>query len=195
MFKCLFSTLVFVLVLACTAPKNGNPHVEIQTRFGDIELELYPKQAPQTVAAFLSYVDSGFYKRSSFYRVMNQENQTIDSWKAELVQGGLWRTDYKRATTLKGIPHETTEQTKIKHTNGVISLARMDPGTATTEFFICVGDQPGFDFGGDNNPDKQGYAAFGKVVKGMDVLQKIYDQPDRNQAFDPPVHIFNIVRQ
>ena len=143
----------------------------------------------------MSYIDSGFYDRSSFYRVMNQENQVIDSWKAELIQGGLWKTNYQRATTLPGIPHESTKQTGIKHTNGVISMARLNPGTATTEFFICVGNQPGFDFGGENNEDGQGYAAFGKVVKGGDVLQKIYAQPDRNQSFDPPVHIFKIVRK
>ena len=185
-----------MLLFSCRQPdNNANPHIEIQTKFGDIELELYAKQAPKTVAAFLSYIDSGFYERSSFYRVMNQDNQVIDSWKAELVQGGLWKTNYKRATTLKGVPHENTEQTKIKHLNGVISLARLEPGTATTEFFICVGDQPGFDFGGENNPDGQGYAAFGKVVRGMEVLHKIYGQPERNQSFDPPVHIFNIVRK
>ena len=182
-------------MLGCSRPKSNNPHVEIQTRFGDIELELYAKKAPKTVAAFLSYIDSGFYDRSSFYRVMNQENQVIDSWKAELIQGGLWKTNYQRATTLPGIPHESTKQTGIKHTNGVISMARLNPGTATTEFFICVGNQPGFDFGGENNEDGQGYAAFGKVVKGGDVLQKIYAQPDRNQSFDPPVHIFKIVRK
>ncbi len=184
-----------LLILGCSTPKSDNPHVEIQTRFGDIELELYAKKAPKTVAAFLSYIDSGFYDRSSFYRVMNQENQVIDSWKAELIQGGLWKTNYQRATTLPGIPHESTKQTGIKHTNGVISMARLNPGTATTEFFICVGNQPGFDFGGENNEDGQGYSAFGKVVKGGDVLQKIYAQPDRNQSFDPPVHIFKIVRK
>lgn len=189
------SLLVFTCLTGCNKPKSGNPHVEIQTQFGDIELELYVTKAPKTVGAFLSYVDSGFYDRSSFYRVMNQDNQVIDSWKAELIQGGLWKTNYKKATTLPGIPHETTKQTGIKHTNGVISMARLDPGTATTEFFICVGDQPGFDFGGENNEDGLGYAAFGKVVKGDDVLQKIYNQPERNQSFDPPVHIFKIVRK
>ena len=182
-------------MLRCSTPKSDNPHVEIQTRFGDIELELYSKKAPKTVAAFLSYIDSGFYDRSSFYRVMNQENQVIDSWKAELIQGGLWKTNYQKATTLPGIPHESTKQTGIKHTNGIISMARLNPGTATTEFFICIGDQPGFDFGGENNEDGQGYAAFGKVVKGGDILQKIYSQPDRNQSFDPPVHIFKIIRK
>lgn len=190
----LFLVLVFLL-FGCTQKKHTNPHIEIQTRFGNIELELYPKQAPKTVAAFLSYIDAGYYKRSSFYRVMNQENQTIDSWKAELVQGGLWRSNYKQATSLKGIPHETTKQSGIKHTNGVISMARLDPGTATTEFFIMIGNQPGFDYGGENNPDGQGYAAFGKVVDGWDVLDRIYNQPERNQAYDPQVHIFDIVRK
>ena len=200
MFQNLRSFFVISIVcscfmLRCITPKSDNPHVEIQTRFGDIELELYSKKAPKTVAAFLSYIDSGFYDRSSFYRVMNQENQVIDSWKAELIQGGLWKTNYQKATTLPGIPHESTKQTGIKHTNGIISMARLNPGTATTEFFICVGDQPGFDFGGENNEDGQGYAAFGKVVKGSDILQKIYSQSDRNQSFDPPVHIFKIVRK
>ncbi len=187
--------LFFVLALACSQTKTDNPHVVIITRFGDIELELYPKQAPATVNAFLSYIDSGYYNRSSFYRVMNQENQTIDSWKAELIQGGLWRTNNSLATSLKGIPHETTQQTGILHKDGVISMARLEPGTATTEFFIMVGDQPDFDYGGENNPDGQGYAAFGKVVKGYDVLQKLYSQPERNQAFDPPIHIFDIKRK
>ncbi len=190
-----FVVIFCSLLFACSQPKYDNPHIAIQTRFGEVELELYPKKAPKTVAAFLSYIDSGYYKRSSFYRVLNMENQTIDSWKAEFVQGGLWKSNNKLATTLKGIPHETTQQTGIKHTNGVISLARYDPGTATTEFFIMIGDQPGFDFGGENNSDGQGYAAFGKVVNGWDILDRIYNQPERNQAFDPPVHIFNIVRK
>jgi peptidyl-prolyl cis-trans isomerase A (cyclophilin A) len=74
-------------------------------------------------------------------------------------------------------------------------MARTAPGTATTEFFICVGDQPGFDFGGDNNPDGQGYAAFGKVVKGMDIVRNIYARPENNQSFDPPIPIYEIVRK
>ena len=73
-------------------------------------------------------------------------------------------------------------------------MSRFGPGTASTEFFICILKQPGFDYGGDNNPDGQGYSAFGKVVKGMDVVLKIYDQPDVNSLFDPPVHIYNIDR-
>ena len=190
----IFFLFVCIVLFACSGPKYKNPHIKIETGLGDIEIELYPEQAPKTVAAFLSYVDSGFYKNSSFYRVLNDENQQSDAPKSELIQGGIWKTNYKKAASLPGIPHETTQQTKILHKNGVISLARAAPGTANTEFFICIGDQPGFDYGGVNNPDGQGYAAFGKVVKGMDLVMKIYNRPDYDQAFDPPVDIYDIKR-
>ncbi|MBA2762728.1 MAG: peptidylprolyl isomerase [Segetibacter sp.] len=182
------------ILVACSTRQYKNPHIKIQTRLGNIEIELYPDKAPKSVSAFLSYVDSGYYKNATFYRVLNLDNQPSGSYKAELIQGGLWRTNYTKSAKLKGIPHETTQQTGILHKDGVISLARQEPGTATTEFFICIGDQPGFDFGGENNPDKQGYAAFGKVVKGMDVVRSIYRQPEDDEAFDPPVDIYNIVR-
>ncbi|WP_207514653.1 peptidylprolyl isomerase [Longitalea luteola] len=186
--------LTIALLMAACGTKYKNPHIEIQTKLGDIEVELYPDQAPTTVAAFLSYVKAGYYKNSSFYRVLNSDNQPSNAEKAELIQGGLYRSNPKVHDTLTGIPHETTRQTGIQHKNGVISLARLAPGTATSEFFICLGDQPGFDYGGENNADKQGYAAFGKVVKGMDVVNKIYNQPEDNQSFDPPVPIFDIIQ-
>lgn len=180
---------------ACTHSDPDKPHILIQTQAGDIEVELYPRQAPRTAGAFLSYVDSAFYKNGSFYRVLNEDNQVTGADQSQLIQGGIWKTNHARATSLPGVPHETTRQTGLLHKDGVISLARQTPGTATTEFFICVGDQPGFDFGGDNNPDGQGYAAFGKVVKGMDVVRKIYARPESNQSFDPPISIFNITRK
>ncbi len=185
---------ILILIVSCSTSAYENPHIKIKTKFGDIEVELYPDQAPKTVAAFLSYVDSGFYKNSSFYRVLNDDNQPSDAFKSELIQGGLWKTNYRKSSTLPGIPHESTAQTKILHKNGIISLARLEPGTATTEFFICLGDQRGFDYGGENNPDGQGYAAFGKVVKGMDVVRAIYDAPEYDQSLDPPVDIYNIVK-
>lgn len=174
--------------------KNGNPHVEIVTKVGDIDIELYPKQAPQTVAAFLSYVDSGLYNSSSFYRVLNDDNQPMDASKTELIQGGIWQTNPDKLATLKGIAHESTARTGIKHLNGTISLAREAPGTASSEFFICVGNQPGYDSGGVNNPDHLGYAAFGRVVKGMDIVLKIYNMNEQNQSFSPPVPIYEIKR-
>jgi peptidyl-prolyl cis-trans isomerase A (cyclophilin A) len=182
------------LLPGCSSSNPATPHILIRTQAGDIEIELYPRQAPRTAGAFLSYVDSGFYKNSSFYRVLNDDNQASNAPKSELIQGGIWRTDYKKAVRHQDIPHETTQLTHILHKDGVISLARTTPGTAGTEFFICVGDQPGFDYGGDNNPDGQGYAAFGKVVKGMDIVRNIYARPENNQSFDPPVIINEIVR-
>jgi peptidyl-prolyl cis-trans isomerase A (cyclophilin A) len=191
--KILFVSLV-TLLFACTRHQYKNPHVVIETGLGDIEVELYPGQAPKTVAAFLSYVDSGLYKDCSFYRVLNDENQPSNAPKSELIQGGIWKTNNKKASALPGIPHEPTSQTHILHKNGTISLARAAPGTAGSEFFICVGDQPGFDYGGENNPDKQGYAAFGKVVKGMNIVKQIYNRPEVDQSFRPPVDIYNIKR-
>lgn len=184
------------LLLSCGGSSdNKHPHVLIKTAAGDIELELYADQAPKTIAAFLSYIDSGFYHNASFYRVLNDDNQSSEAERSNLIQGGIWRTNQKKASSLPGIPHESTRQTHILHKDGVISLARTAPGTATTEFFICIGPQPGFDFGGDNNPDKQGYAAFGKVVKGMDIVRNIYARPENNQSFDPPIPIYDIVRK
>lgn len=180
------------LAVACTSSKNKNPHIEIETSFGDIEVELYPQQAPKTVTAFLSFMDSGYFKNAAFYRVLRDDEQPSDAPKSELIQGGIWQTDYKLAATIPGIPHESTQQTKILHKDGTISLARSAPGTANTEFFICVGDQPGFNYGGSNNPDGQGYAAFGKVVKGMDVVRNIYDAPEHDGEFTPLIYIHAI---
>lgn len=182
------------ILLAACGTKYKNPHIEIQTKLGDIEVELYPDQAPKTVHAFLSYIKAGYYNNSSFYRVLNDENQPSNAPKAELIQGGIYKSNPKVHDTLTGIPHETTEQTHLQHKKGTISLARLAPGTATSEFFICLTDQPGFDYGGENNADKQGYAAFGKVVKGMDIVNKIYNQSENNQSFDPPVSIYNIIQ-
>jgi peptidyl-prolyl cis-trans isomerase A (cyclophilin A) len=180
------------VITACSSPKYKNPHVVIETKFGDIEVELYPDQAPKTVAAFLSYIDSGYYNNATFYRVLRDDEQPSDAPKAELIQGGIWQTNYKLSSKIPGIPHEPTNQTKILHTDGTISLARQAPGTANTEFFICVGDQPGFNYGGANNPDGQGYAAFGKVVKGMDVVKSIYNAPETDGDFEPVIYINKI---
>jgi len=192
MMRIVFISLIFYA--SCSHPKYKEPHVLIETKFGDIEIELYPDKAPKTVAAFLSYVDSGFYKNSSFYRVLKEENQPSASFKSELIQGGIWHTNYKRGISLPGIPHETTKQTGILHKNGVISLARTAPGTASSEFFICIGDQPAYDHGGAANADGQGFAAFGKVIKGMDVVRQIHRQPDYEESFETPIEIFNIKR-
>lgn len=192
--KLLFLPGLFFLLLSCSQQEYKNPHIVIESKFGDIEVEVFPDKAPKSVAAFLSYVDSGFYKTCSFYRVLKEENQPSGAFKSELIQGGIWQTNYKKGLALHGIPHEPTNLTGILHKNGVISLARTTPGTASSEFFICIGDQPAYDHGGEANPDGQGFAAFGRVIKGMDIVRKIYQQPDYEESFDPPIVIFNIKR-
>jgi len=190
--------LIVILCYCCIACKSKkvyeNPHVVIETSFGDIELELFDKKAPKTASAFLAYVDSGFYDNSNFYRVLNITNQPSDAPKTELIQGGLWKTNNAKARSLKGTPHESTQQTGILHKTGVISMARNEPGSATTEFFICMADEPGLDHGGANMTDKLGFAAFGRIVKGMDVAKTIYKESDVNQQFKTPIIIFKIVR-
>ena len=187
------SLLAFLLFISCTH-KYTQPHIRIETKYGDIEAELYPERAPKTVAAFLSYVDSGFYTNCSFYRVLKEEDQPSASFKSELIQGGIWQTNYKKGSSLPGIPHEPTSKTGLLHLNGTLSLARTKPGTASSEFFICIGDQPAYDFGGQANPDGQGFAAFGKVIKGMDIVRKIHQQSSYEESFDPPIDIFSIKR-
>ena len=183
-----------LMIISCHHPAYKNPHVVIETNFGNIEVELFPDKAPQTVSAFLSFVDSGYYKECSFYRVLKEENQPSAAFKTALIQGGLWQKNYKREVTLPQIPHEPTNITGLSHTNGTISLARTIPGSGSSEFFICVGDQRSYDYGGGANPDGQGYAAFGIVFKGMDIVRKIHQQPEDGESFYPPIDIMNIRR-
>jgi peptidyl-prolyl cis-trans isomerase A (cyclophilin A) len=182
------------VLLSCKVGNNPHPVVVVETSYGDIVMELYPDKAPKTVGNFLRYVDAGVYKRSNFYRILSTENQPMGTNAAELIQGGLWANKAAK-DTFPPTPHETTQQTGLKHLHGTVSLARQEPGTGSTEFFICIGDQPGFDYGGENNADGQGYAAFGKVIEGMEVVQKIYRQPEENQFFNPPIPIINIKRK
>ena len=173
--------------------------IVMSTGEGDIEIELYVKKAPITAGNFLNLVDSGQLDGGSFYRVVTYDNDK-GSPKIEVIQGG-------RGEALEGeidaIDHETTEQTGILHTDGVISMARGGVGTATSEFFIVIGDQPGLDHGEKRNPDGQGFAAFGKVVRGMDVVRKIQRLPadgpsdseyTRGQILTRPVIISSVRR-
>ncbi len=191
------STLIaLVLLAACTGGGNKESHieVEIKTVEGTIIAALYADKAPESVKAFLAIVDQGLYKRTHFYRILSDENQPSNAPKAELIQGGLWSRT-KARPNLPRIPHETTQQTGLTHTEGTLSFAREEPGSASSEFFITLSDLPGFDFGGENNADGQGYAAFGKVISGMDIVRKIYRKPETDQYFDPPVMIVDIQRR
>lgn len=187
----LLPLLFLIMVSGCrNAPQN--PHVIIATDHGEIELELYTSKAPVTADHFLKNVDEGRYERACFYRTVRTDNQPHNKIKIEVIQGGLFHDEIVDAQPT--IEHETTKQTGINHTNGVISMARLEPGTASTEFFICVGDQPSLDYGGMRNPDGQGFAAFGKVVKGMDVVRQIQQQKDQGQYLVEKVRILSLRR-
>ena len=184
--------LLFAVVLfSCNHAKYKNPHVLIKTTYGNIEVELYPGKAPKTVTAFLSYVNDGLYTNSSFYRVLSNENVPQEN-NTGLIQGGIFKTNANKLAQIPGIPHEPTNQTGLSHTIGTISLARTTPGTASTEFFICVGDQLQFDSGPAAGGDGQGFAAFGKVVDGMDVVRKIQNAPSSGEYFNTGIKINTI---
>jgi peptidyl-prolyl cis-trans isomerase A (cyclophilin A) len=164
--------------------------VQIETSVGKIIVELYADKAPITVANFLRYVDEKRYDGGKFYRVVRMDNQSTSPVKIEVIQGGLQNDSTKM---LPPIPQETTQKTGILHVDGAISMARGKPESGASEFFICINAQPELDFGGKRNPDGQGFAAFGKVVKGMKVVRKIQKgetgQPGPTNAFSNPMQL------
>lgn len=182
----------FIVILSrAVLPAKDNPLIIIRTDMGDITVEVFSEKAPLTAANFLRYVDEGLFEESAFYRVVRMDNQPTNDIKIEVIQGGITNRDIRR---FPPIPHETTNQTGVLHKDGTISMARGAPGTASSEFFICIGDQPELDYGGQRNPDGQGFAAFGKVTEGMDIVRKIQQLPAENQHLSGPVSIHNIVR-
>ena len=176
--------------LSCS--RTGQEKVLISTSMGEIEVEIYPGLAPVTANNFLTLVEAGTYTNATFYRVVRMDNQLHNLVKIEVIQGGLFEDEVIDKYT--PIEHETSAETGIMHTNGVISMARNEPGTASTEFFICIGDQPSLDFGGDRNSDGQGFAAFGKVTKGMEVVKAVQALSDNDQYLVDQVTIREISR-
>jgi peptidyl-prolyl cis-trans isomerase A (cyclophilin A) len=173
-------------------PVPKKPRVTIQTTLGDIEVELDRERAPITVTNFLYYVHEGLYSDGMFHRTVTMANQPNNKVKIEVIQASAnpARTNDFRPP----IRIERTRDTGLKHRDGTISMARDGPDTAQDEFFICIGDQPELDFGGKRNPDGQGFAAFGKVVKGMDVVRRIHAAPANEQKLTAPVRIPRAVR-
>lgn len=186
--------LLILAVLFLTALANAqNPKVEITTSFGTIELEIYEDKAPITAKNFLHHVDQSTFKEACFYRVVRMDNQGNRNTKIEVIQGGLFHDSI--VDQIPTIIHENTKQTGVMHTDGVISMARNQPGSASTEFFICVGEQASLDYGGMRNSDGQGFAAFGKVIKGMDVVKQIQVQKDEGQMLIEKIKILSLNRK
>jgi peptidyl-prolyl cis-trans isomerase A (cyclophilin A) len=193
MFSLLPKTFSFTLLFltALVSLRAQSPRVTLETDAGNITIEVYTKQAPVTAANFLRYVDEGLYARATFYRVLRPDNQPKDSVKINVLQGGLAPV-FNAA--LPPIKHESTGQTGLRHLDGTLSMVRQKPGSARSEFFICLGDQPALDAGGMRNPDGKGFAAFAKVVEGMDVVRKIYEASATGQLLAEPVKILSISR-
>ncbi len=191
-----FVPLLLFGTVGCGAnpsPADDLVRVVVETDMGAFELEVDIDRAPVTAANFLRYVDGGHYDGGVFHRTVHEDNQPNDSIRIAVIQGGR-----NRDAAVEGFPPielERTSDTGITHVDGAVSMARGGPDTATHSFFICVGDQPSLDFGGMRNPDGQGFAAFGSVVEGMDVVRAIHRAPYEAQALTPPVGIVRVYRK
>lgn len=174
---------------------HTNPIVDIHTSYGIISAELYQNKAPLTVTNFLNYVDKTLFHNSSVFRIVNDTNSEQledDNAKIQVVQCGIMPQDKK---LLVPIPHEPTIDSGIKHVDGTLSMARFAPGTADGSFFFCINDQPELNFGGKRYDDGLGFAAFGQLIAGRDVLTKIYHCAEAQEYLDTPVQITSIMRR
>lgn len=189
-------TLAFALLLPLAstsavanpqAPESGETLVVLETALGEIELLVDVAHAPVTARNFLRYAEDGRYDGGRFHRTVTPENQPDKKVKIDVIQAGVPAEGEKLDRT--PIPLERTRDTGLTHVDGAVSMARDTPDSATSDFFICVGAQPSLDFGGARNPDGQGFAAFGRVVRGMDVVRRIWRSSAKGQALEPPVRI------
>jgi peptidyl-prolyl cis-trans isomerase A (cyclophilin A) len=179
-------------VVSSVRPVAQSPvRVRVQTELGDIVMEIDAKRAPNTAANFLRYLNAGHYDGGTFHRTVKMDNQPDSPVKIEVIQAGV---NPDRAK--EGFPPillERTSVTGLRHTDGVISMARGQADSATSGWFICINDQPSLDYGGARNPDGQGFAAFGRVVQGMDVVRKIQQAPNTDaQRLTPPIKILKV---
>ena len=179
--------LLSALVAAAVPAALGqDPIVYLRTELGVIVVQVQQDRAPQTAANFLKYVDAGLYDGTVFHRAVTPANQPNDPVKIEVIQGGEIPPDQ----CFPPVPLERTSVTGLKHVNGTISMARDAADSATSSFFICLGDQPALDFGGRRHKDGQGFAAFGRVVQGLDKALWIQQSPCQGQLLTPPVKIY-----
>jgi peptidyl-prolyl cis-trans isomerase A (cyclophilin A) len=162
------------------------------TEAGNIQMEIDVARAPISGANFLKYVDAGKYNGGRFHRTVRPDNQKDKAVPIEVIQaqsaaGGP-------GDLFPAVPLERTRDTGLLHKDGTVSLARAGVDTATDHFFICIGDQPALDYGGKRNPDGQGFAAFGRVVSGMEVVRKIQAAPAKGETLTPVIGIISVNR-
>ena len=184
--------LVGLIQVSGEAPADSLVVVVLETELGEIEITVDVGHAPVTSENFLAYLDAGLYENGTFYRTVRADNQPNDAVRIAVIQGGMDRS--RRAEGRDPIRMEGTGETGLRHEDGTISMARSGPDTAGAEFFICVGPQPELDEGGRRNPDGRGFAAFGRVTRGMDVVRAINALPAQGQNLDPLVRILGVRR-
>ena len=170
----------------------GRARVLIQTVRGDIVVEVDTARAPATAANFLRYVDARLYDGARFHRTVRAGNQNEHAVPIAVIQAGV--NPGRVPNGFPPIALERTSVTGLRHLDGAISMARDGPDTATSDFFICIGDQPALDYGGKRNPDGQGFAAFGRVVKGMAVVRRIHGARAHGERLTPPIVIRSVRR-
>ena len=179
---------------AASAHAAALVRTRIETALGSFVIAVDPDVAPITTANYLAHVDARHLDGGSVYRIVTLANQTADTkHKIEVVQWGMNLPDGKKPP-LPPIAHETTRVTGLRHLDGTLSMARSTPGSAGTEFFVCIGDQPELDFGGRRNPDGQGFAAFGQVVEGMPVVRALHSQGKAQQFLAEPIAVRTVRR-
>jgi peptidyl-prolyl cis-trans isomerase A (cyclophilin A) len=184
--------LLALLLAAAPLVSAGLSKVVIKTDLGDIAVEIDSAKAPITAANFFRYVDAGLYDGTVFHRTVNLSSPRNKPVPIEVIQGGRMPDGVKE---FPPISLERTSATGLRHLDGTISMARSGPDTATSSFFFCVGPQPELDFGGKRNKDGQGFAAFGRIVSGMEVVRRIHKSPaDDQESLTPPVKIISIRR-
>ena len=188
----MLQALVALITLLAFWEPQAPVRVVMQTDLGEIEIEVDSSHAPVTASNFLKYVDAGLYNGGLFHRTVRPENQREKPVKIAVIQGAANAS--RKSEFFSPIALERTNKTGLAHKDGTISMARDGPDTAKDEFFICVGDQPELDFGGKRNPDGQGFAAFGRVVSGMDVVRRIQEAPANGETLRPPVKIQRVRR-
>ena len=185
---------------AVVAAQTATVRVRVQTELGDIVLEVDQAKAPATAANFLRYVDAGHFDGGEWHRTVKMDNQPESTIKIEVIQAGVNPNRAKEG--FAAIALERTNKSGLRHKDGVVSMARGGPDSATSGWFICINDQPSLDFGGMRNPDGQGFGAFGRVVSGMDVVRKIQAAPSSAtrttntdaQRLTPPIKILKVSR-
>jgi peptidyl-prolyl cis-trans isomerase A (cyclophilin A) len=181
----------FVAAAAASAQPRL-PRVIIETPLGEITAEVDSVRAPVSAMNFLRYVDAKAYDGGRFHRTVKPDNQPDNTVKIEVIQGGANRNPDRLRQP--AIELERTSVTGLRHLDGVLSMARGGPNTATSDFFICIGPQPELDFAGKRNADGQGFAAFGRVLSGMEIVKKIQQSPAEAQRLTPEVAITRIRR-